>query len=61
MYKYMSLSWYFLIYMNSDCFRFQVPGLVVSFGQWVLCRGKFYVGGRLWVSGVVGLWGGGPG
>lgn len=31
MYKYMSLSWYFLIYMNSDCFRFQVPGLVVSF------------------------------
>ena len=49
-------------YMNSDCFRFQVPGLVVFlFGQWVLCRGKFYVGGRLWVSGVAGLWGGGPG
>ena len=62
MYKYMSLSWYFLIYMNSDCFRFQVPGLVVFlFGQWVFYRGKFYVGGRLWVSGVAGLWGGGPG
>lgn len=46
-------------YMNSDCFRFQ--GSFFSFWAVLICRGKFYVGGRLWPSGVVGLWGRGPG
>ena len=39
--------------------RFQ--GSFFSFGQWVFYRGKFYVGGRLWPSGVVGIVGRGAG
>ena len=62
MYKYMSLSWYFLIYMNSDCFRFRFQGSWFFFlGSGFFAEANSTLVAGCGSVGLRGLWGGGPG